>query len=357
MNCEIGRFRIRRGRARFREGPPVRLDEGAVARAVDTLEIDAGAQVPGAGFGTDLEKLRFGQAATRDRDLASLVEPAPRGGSAKRPEKFIGRYADQRVEHKVRTEVENLVDDRGEISLADCEVALRQHCPACSYDCLAHDFIVFPGPDVIRANAKSAPAAVLQDMFGKRHDMLVRRGPGVDDVLAALETFVMRWVPQQSVVFFEEGQNLLAARRSVAADDVYEPVLREHLLRRARIARVSTAGVDFYRIDRERECRVAGSLLRRRAVRRSASPCRRSRTAPLWRRADRYESYPQPPSVSPWAQHKKRPLGEPKGAVADVEVRDCERHGSTECRPRASSLEWNGGTPPDCRQALEEQRR
>ena len=65
-------------------------------------------------------------------------------------------------------------------------------------------------------------------MLGQRHDVLVGRRTGVDDVVAALEALIVRRVPEQAVMLLEVGQHLLAGRGGVAADDVDEALLDQH---------------------------------------------------------------------------------------------------------------------------------
>ena len=59
--------------------------------------------------------------------------------------------------------------------------------------------------------------------------MLVRRRAGVDDIVATLESLVMRRVPEQPVHFFECGDDLLAARGGVTPDDVLDRFVAEQV--------------------------------------------------------------------------------------------------------------------------------
>ena len=57
--------------------------------------------------------------------------------------------------------------------------------------------------------------------------MLVRGSTEIDDVAAAFEALVMRRIPQQSIVFLDDGYDRLAAGRGVAADDRRDPLFPE----------------------------------------------------------------------------------------------------------------------------------
>ena len=95
---EVGGFGIGRGRPCLGEGAAVGGDEGAIARAVDALEIDARADVPGRGLGPDLQELGLGEAAAGDGQLGGLVQAGLGGRLPEGTEEGVGRGADQRVE-------------------------------------------------------------------------------------------------------------------------------------------------------------------------------------------------------------------------------------------------------------------
>ena len=87
-------------------------------------------------------------------------------------------------------------------------------------------------------------------MARQRHDMLVRRGTGVDDILGGLETLVVRRVPQQGVGFLEKRENFLSARRRVAPDHVPQALRLQQVPRSADVACKLAGRVDLDRNDR-----------------------------------------------------------------------------------------------------------
>ena len=148
-------------------------------------------------------------------------------------------------------------------SLAHRDVALGQHDAAGRQHGLAHDLVVLPGPDVVRAEAIGAGAVVAQQVLGQRNDVLVGRGTRVDDVVAALEALIVRRIPEQAVMLLEEGQDLLAGRGGVAADDVDEALLGQHPARRCGVVRVAPAWVMLHQLQPEWKGAVGVDLLRR----------------------------------------------------------------------------------------------
>src|SRR5579872_991983 len=91
-------------------------------------------------------------------------------------------------------------------------VTLCKNNTACGEDRLSHDPIVFPSPDIVGAYEIGDRSVVLEQESGERNDMLIGTGPGVNRIFATLESFVVRWIPKHSVVFFEVGLHLLPAR-------------------------------------------------------------------------------------------------------------------------------------------------
>ena len=73
-------------------------------------------------------------------------------------------------------------------------------------------------------------ALLAQQPLDGGQDLLVRRGPGVDDVLGALVALVLHRVEEQAVVLLEDRQHVLAADRGPAAEDRRDLVLEEQLL-------------------------------------------------------------------------------------------------------------------------------
>ena len=80
--------------------------------------------------------------------------------------------------------------------------------------------------------------------------MLVGDRARVDDVARAFEALVMRRIPEKRVRLLEQRNDLLAARGSVAADDMADAV-REHVRGHRGIARVISSGIGDDRINLE----------------------------------------------------------------------------------------------------------
>ena len=86
--------------------------------------------------------------------------------------------------------------------------------------------------NVVRADEVEAFAAELIDDPGHEIvELLVRHGPGVEAVLAALLRLVQGRVEQQAVVLLEHRQHRLAAGRGVAAEHGGDAILEQQLLR------------------------------------------------------------------------------------------------------------------------------
>ena len=195
-------------------------------------------------------QFRLGQAAARDRYRLRLVDAPPQRLCAQQPEEGVGRGADHRVEDEVRRRVEDLLDHGLEVGVADREVTLASDLAPGRQHRLAHDPVVLPGPDVVRAEEPRPPPPGLKQVARQRHDVLVRGGASVDHVLARLETLVVRRVPEQRVVLLEEREHLLAAGAGVAADHVGDPVQQE-LARAVDIVRDPAAGIDGHGLEED----------------------------------------------------------------------------------------------------------
>ena len=80
--------------------------------------------------------------------------------------------------------------------------------------------------------------------------MLVGHCAGVDDIARAFEALVVRWIPEERIRLLEQRDDLLAAGRCVAPDDMANPV-REHLRGHRGIKRVVSSGIGDDRLDLE----------------------------------------------------------------------------------------------------------
>lgn len=61
---------------------------------------------------------------------------------------------------------------------------------------------------------------MLQQMIEQRDDVLIGCRTGIDDVVAALEAFVVRRIPEQRVMLLEKRDDFLPAGRRIAPDDM-----------------------------------------------------------------------------------------------------------------------------------------
>src|SRR6185437_11889239 len=111
------------------------------------------------------------------------------------------------------------------VGFSNRRVTLCNNNAACGEDRLPHDPIVFPSPDIVGAYEIGDRSVVVEQEIGERNDMLIGAGPSVNRILATLKSFVVRGIPEHSVIFFEVGLHLLPARRGVASDDVRETAI------------------------------------------------------------------------------------------------------------------------------------
>ena len=56
----------------------------------------------------------------------------------------------------------------------------------------------------------------------QRHDVLIGRSADINDVVAAFKPFISCRMPEQALGAFDDGDDLLARRRSVTADDMID---------------------------------------------------------------------------------------------------------------------------------------
>ena len=203
------------------------------------------------GRRADRGEFRLGQRAACDRNFARLVDAAARAGGAQVAQELIGRLADQRVEDERRARGEDRLDDLAELGAANREIALgdnssavRRRSPRAGSDCSPR-----PRYSLSRRRTPSAPTRLSRySTSGSR--CWFGDGAGVDDVVRALEALIVRGIPEQRVGLLEAGNDLLAAGRGVAADDVLDAA-GQHLRGHRRIARKLPRGIgdDWLELD------------------------------------------------------------------------------------------------------------
>ena len=93
---------------------------------------------------------------------------------------------------------------------------------------------------------------MVQHVADQRHDVLVGRGPNIDDVVAAFEPFVTRRMPEQPFGPFDDRNNLLARGRRVTADDMADMFFANEVGACGVIAGDDPAGIAQVR----RECEI-----------------------------------------------------------------------------------------------------
>lgn len=169
--------------------------------------------------------------------------------AAERPEERIGAGADQIVEDEAGALVDDCGDHLIDLGVADGEIAFGEHGATARSQCLPEDAVVFPGPDVIRADAEGTRTEAGCQVVDEWQHVLVRRGAGVDDIIGALRSLVVRGIPQQSVELLEARDHLLAARRGVAADHMSDAGAEQLEAERA-IAREVAGRIHDHRLER-----------------------------------------------------------------------------------------------------------
>src|SRR6266581_8663793 len=90
-------------------------------------------------------------------------------------------------------------------------------------------------------------------MAYQRHDVLVGRGPDIDDVVAAFEPLVARRMPEQPFGPFNDRNNLLARGRCVTADDMADMFFANEVGARRVIAGDYSTGIAQVRSECEIE--------------------------------------------------------------------------------------------------------
>src|SRR5437868_10516360 len=103
--------------------------------------------------------------------------------------------------------------------LAEFEQPFGKNASTRAGDDFAKHSVGFPGPDIIGACTEHIIGKLIEHMPHQRHHGVIGSGADVDDVVAAFEPFVPRWMPEQPLSAFDDGDNLLARGRSVATDE------------------------------------------------------------------------------------------------------------------------------------------
>ena len=171
----------------------------------------------------------------------------------KRAHEGIAGFADQRVEYRRRLSLDDLLHDVVDRGLAELQQAFGKNAAAGAGDDFANDPVGFPGPDIVGSGAEHVAGDIFQHVPHQRHDVLVGRGADIDNVVAAFESLVSRRVPEQSFGALDDGNDLLARRRGVAADDVVDMLLANELVACGVIGGDDAAGIAQMRREYEIE--------------------------------------------------------------------------------------------------------
>ncbi len=116
----------------------------------------------------------------------------------------------------------------------------------------AQDLVGGAREDVVGAEQVEllvAAALLRHQVLRRRNQLLVRRGPGVEDVLRALLALVLHGIEEQAVVVLEHRQHRLAAHRGPAAEGHRHLVLEQELLRLLREEIPVRGGVHHHGLD------------------------------------------------------------------------------------------------------------
>src|SRR3954451_18934338 len=153
-----------------------------------------------------------------------------------RAHKSVAGLSDERVEHRRRLSVDNLLYDVIYRGLAKLQETLSENATAGVRHDFANDPVGFPGPDIVGADAEHVAGDVIQHMPYQRHDVLVGRSPHIDNVVAAFESFISCRMPEQTLGALDNRNNLLARGRCVAADDVVDLFVADQFMARRMIS-------------------------------------------------------------------------------------------------------------------------
>ena len=118
---------------------------------------------------------------------------------------------------------------------------------------LARDAIGFPGPDIVRSDAEEMVRYVVEHITHERQDVMIRRRPDIHDVIRAFKAFVACRIPQQTIGAFDDREYLLARRRRIAADDMFDAGVADEVITGRVILGNDAAGVTDVSSRREIE--------------------------------------------------------------------------------------------------------
>ena len=155
----------------------------------------------------------------------------------------IAGFADQRIEHDRRLAFDDFPDDVVHRGLAELEQALGENAAAGAGHDFAEDPVGFPGPDIVGADAEHVAGNVLEHMPHQRHDGVIGRGADIDDVVAAFESLISCRMPEQPFGAFDDGNDLLARGRGVAADDMLDLLFANEVVACGMVGGDDAAGI------------------------------------------------------------------------------------------------------------------
>ena len=225
-HLEVGRFqRVMGDRLGILHELPVALDERLVDIGVDGLEVRERGVASDRVFGAHRRDLDFRGHGGADRQLvvgqALVLEFAIEGDD---------RVADHVRENDVAARALDLVDHRAPFGVAELEIFVGDPLAAALLDQDLGDLGHLARIDVVRPDDEELLLAErLDDPGDEIRELLIGNGAGVDDVLRALEAFVIGRIEIQIVALLEHRQNRLAARRGVGAEHGRHAVLNDEL--------------------------------------------------------------------------------------------------------------------------------
>src|SRR2546422_857774 len=229
-----------------------RVHELLVVRVLDGLEVVPRREVADQRGGIHAAQLVLGHAVRHDRRV--LASQTLIGELL--VERHVAVAVDRRQHARAaaRGEALDLADDRLVVLMAERRVLLLdvrgRH--ALGEQERAEDLVGGAREDVVRAQQVELlvrSALLRHQILGARDELLVRRGARVEDVLAALLSFVLHRVEQQPVVVLEDRQHRLAADRRPAAEHDGDLVLEQELLGLLREQVPVRRGVDDHGLD------------------------------------------------------------------------------------------------------------
>ena len=201
-------------------------DELLVLRRLVDFEIRRRGEVASSGLAAHGGDLVFRSGQARHRHLGRIEA----GGLVLPMQRHHG-IADHRREDDVRLLLTELVDDRGELGMAERHVFLVDDFGAVFLEQLAAVIVLFLRVDVVRPDHRELLAEVLDQPRNEFILLLVRHRAGIDDVLRALAAFIQGRVPVKIVLLLHDGQHRLAAGGGVGAEHADAFVASDQLAR------------------------------------------------------------------------------------------------------------------------------